>query len=98
MEASSPRSPTSLTSLPPELLADIAVHLPLGSLARFSLVSRSFKSVLQSKLYQKVDLSCDAPEELLKARRRALQTSLKLLADDRERSAMVRELDLRHWG
>lgn len=91
-------SGTSLTSFPPELLLDIAAHLPLGSLARFSLASRFVRDAVQSELYKKVELRCDGTARLLDARREAVQTSLRLLGGDEKRCEMVRELDLRHWG
>ncbi|ORY88644.1 hypothetical protein BCR35DRAFT_219659 [Leucosporidium creatinivorum] len=89
---------TTLTSLPPELLADVAAHLPLGSLACFSLVSRFVREAVQPKLYHKVELRCDGATELQERRREAVRATLKLLGEDEKRCEMLRELDLREWA
>jgi hypothetical protein len=91
----------SLTSLPPELLLDIASHLPLGSLARSSLASRSSRAssgMLQPKLHRKVELSCDGATEGNPRRKESIKTTLKLLAQDSARCGLILGLDLRDWG
>jgi hypothetical protein len=90
-------SATSLTSLPPELILDIASHLPLGSLARFSLVSRVVRGVVQPQLYRKVHLWSSEDVELRETKRELVRSVLASLAADPERCKLLRELDVREW-
>jgi len=89
---------TSLISLPPELLLDIASHLPLGSLARFSLVSRFVRDAVQPKLYSKFKLWANEDTELKEPKRELIRSVLSSLASDAERCQLMREVELREWS
>lgn len=91
-------SKTFLSSLPPELLAESAGHLPSGSLARFSLVSCFVRDAVESTLYRKFQLRCDGPAEQREASRWTARRTLIMLAEDPKRCEMLRELSFRYYG
>ncbi|ORY88653.1 hypothetical protein BCR35DRAFT_219929 [Leucosporidium creatinivorum] len=90
-------STTRLTSLPPELLTTIAAHLPLGSLARFSLISRFVRDAIQPQLYRKVRLWSREDSKPKEAQCHVVKSVLKSSATDPKRCELIRELDLREW-